>query len=115
EVGLGDLPAATQEWLRGHLRSRLVHQFLDAAERRAVAGGAPLAPTVERALVDAIRALPHGGPSHGERVAALADLLELLGHPVPYDAQTALYRVRATLPQDQAAALEPLARRLGLA
>jgi hypothetical protein len=48
-------------------------------------------------------------------VLDLLDLLELLGRPAPFDAQTAFARARAALPAAEAAKLAPIAERLGFA
>ena len=115
ELGVGDLPESAQVHLRAHLRARLVETWLAADERHALAEGAPLGPTVERALERAMADLPRDGQAAAERVYGLVDLLELVGHPVPFDAQTAFHRMRAALPPERARALDSVARRLGFA
>jgi hypothetical protein len=115
EVGLRDLPDAAQEILLARIRADLVETWLTGAERRAVSEGAPLATTVEHALEDAVAGLAADGAAGMERVFGLLDLLELLGHPVPFDAQTTFYRVRAGLPAERARSLEPVGHRLGFA
>ena len=115
EVGLTDLPESAQERLRPRLRTILADAWLSAEERRAIAEGAPFAPAVEQALEHAIADLVADHAAVAERVHALADLLELIGHPVPFDAQTTFCRVRASLPAERARSLDALGHRLGFA
>ena len=69
-----------------------------------------------RGRTSAVRALEHDrSPRAAAAVTDLADLLELEGAHIPFDVQTALYRVRAASPPERAAELAPLAWRLGFA
>ena len=75
---------------------------------------------VERPVITARalgRAVRHLAKDHSaDAIAAvldLADLLELYGLQVPFDAQTAFYQVRRTVPPAVARALAPVANRLG--
>ncbi len=52
-------------------------------------------------------------PEAVDRAGDLAAALELLGEPVPFDAQSLFYRIRAVLPPERAAALAGLADLLG--
>ena len=69
-----------------------------------------------RELLRAVTLLEH---DHSPRaiavVAELADRVQRDGSPVPFDAQTAFYRIRAASPPDWAAQLAPVAWRLGFA
>src|SRR5438093_12863658 len=72
---------------------------------------------------DAARELPRAWTllehDHSPRaiavVAELADRVQRDGSPVPFDAPTAFYRIRAASPPDWAAQLAPVAWRLGFA
>jgi hypothetical protein len=46
-------------------------------------------------------------------VTDLLDLVALLDAPIPFDVQTAFHHIRASLPEERAASLAGLARRLG--
>jgi hypothetical protein len=71
---------------------------------------------VEEALVAGVNALRHdAGPAAVERVLDLADLLELLGRHVPWEAQTVFHRIHATAAPAHAAALSAVAWRFGFA
>ncbi|HWP37081.1 MAG TPA: DUF3536 domain-containing protein [Gemmatimonadales bacterium] len=115
ELGVPDLPESSQEILRARLRAELMERWFDREAHDAVASGTPPAIAAERALRGAVSELRHDSNDADVRVEALADLLELFGHPVPFDVQTEFYRVRAALPADRAAALEHVAHRLGFA
>jgi hypothetical protein len=113
ELGVPDVPESAQELLRARLRAELMERWFDREARDAVASGTSPALAAERALHQAVGGLRFDGSEANARVEALADLLELFGHPVPFDVQTEFYRVRAALPPDRAGALESVARRLG--
>jgi hypothetical protein len=113
ELGVADLPDHAQDQVRTRLRAELLERWLDPDEHRAVSQGAPVTLVVETALRHAIADLRRDGSEAETRVAALADLLELLGHPVPFEAQTDFYRVRSDVPPERRAALQAVARRLG--
>jgi hypothetical protein len=78
-------------------------------------GRATLAQVAERGLVARIGMLDRDPADSARAVLDLLDLLELLGRPVPFDAQTAFYRVRAAMPPDAVRGLAGLAERLGFA
>jgi hypothetical protein len=115
KLGITDLPETAQDSVRARVRAQLVERWLHPEGKQAVASGMPLALAAESALRQAIAALLQNGSDAATRVEALADLLDLLGHPVPFDAQSEFYRVRAELPADRAGDLEGVARRLGFA
>jgi hypothetical protein len=80
------------------------------------AGTADLATVAERALLRALRALAtEGSPAAAQAVSDLLDLFALRGWPVPFDAQTAFWRWRVSLPDADAAAMPALASRFGFA
>jgi hypothetical protein len=94
----------------------LTEQLLGASALGALAAGRPLDRIAEDALVASVRALRHDATRPAvERVLGLADLIELLGRTVPWEAQTAFHRIRATAQPAHAAALGPLTWRLGFA
>ena len=69
-----------------------------------------------RELLGAVMLLEHDHSSRAIAVVTeLADRVQRDGSPVPFDAQTAFYRIRAASPPDWAAQLAPVAWRLGFA
>jgi len=69
-----------------------------------------------RELLRAVTLLEHDrSPRAIAVVAELAERVQRDGSPVPFDAQTAFYRIRAASPPDWAAQLAPVAWRLGFA
>ena len=98
------------------LRRSLTERLLGPAAREPLAAGRPLDRIAEDALVAAVRGLAHdSGADAVGRVLGLADLLELLGRHVPWEAQTMFHRVRAAAGPARAAALSAVAARLGFA
>jgi len=116
-VPLERFPECPRDAVRAALRRRLVERWLAPEQTGSVAvGEAGLSEVATRALLDAISALAEGAhPEQAQRVDGLADLLELLGHDVPFDAQTLFARVRDRVGPARAAALESTGRRLGFA
>ena len=116
-VRLADFPERARETVRAALRRRLVARWLRPEQTAPVANGEePLADVAGRALVQAVEALANGAQvSLVEEAHGLADLLELLGQGVPFDAQTRFARIRDQAGPERAAALAPLGRRLGFA
>jgi hypothetical protein len=113
----GDLLEREREAIAAALTAAVVVRTLapDAAQRLG-SGAATLAEVSEQALLRAVRALAHDrSPQTLAAVFDMLDLFELRGWPVPFDAQTAFYRRRSSLPPEDARALAPLALRLGLA
>jgi len=69
-----------------------------------------------RELLRAVTRLEHDHSSRAIAVVTeLADRVQRDGSPVPFDAQTVFYRIRAASPPDWAAQLAPAAWRLGFA
>jgi len=103
--------------VRAALRRRLVARWLTPDQTTTVATGeATLSEVVAQVLVEAVSALANGNQAgQVERVGGLADLLELLGEGVPFDAQTRFARIRQQVGTERAAALAPVGRRLGFA
>ena len=116
-LGLSDLPERYRFPILAARREELVRRGLAADEARLLATGArDLTHVAAGALLRAVRALEHDrSPRAAAAVTDLADLLELEGAHIPFDVQTALYRVRAASPPERAAELAPLAWRLGFA
>jgi alpha-amylase/alpha-mannosidase (GH57 family) len=81
------------------------------------ASGAAAPPeNLERELLGAVRSLARDqSPSAISAVLELADRLPGDHREIPFDVQTAFYRIRAAAPPERAAPLAPVARRLGFA
>jgi hypothetical protein len=97
------------------LRAEVIQRRLTPEERAQIANGsAEAAAVVARALVRAVSAL---GRDHSAAAVAavidLADVLELYGRTVPFDAQTTFARIRTTASPQVTSALTPVAARLG--
>jgi hypothetical protein len=115
-LALPDLPERAAHLVLPALAGEVTDLWLTESESAAVCAGTPLATVAGVALLRAVGALADDpSPMAQAQVADLADLLALLEAPVPFDVQTAFYRLRAALPADRAAPLEPVARRLGFA
>lgn len=95
--------------------------YLERAKRRvpaaAPAAGAPArAPDLERDLLGAVQSLASDqSPSAITAVLELVDRLHGDHRPIPFDVQTAFYRIRAAAPPERAGPLAPVAQRLGFA
>ena len=116
-LGLADLPERYRFPIAAALRADLIGRGLDADERARLAAGATgLRDLLIGALLRALAGLVPG-PSDAAlgTVYDLVDALESLVDHIPFDVQTEFARIRATLPPDRSAALEPLAQRLGFA
>jgi alpha-amylase/alpha-mannosidase (GH57 family) len=114
-VPLGQLPERSRDVARAALRRRLAARCLSEEARDAIAAGdSDLVRGASGEMEGAVRALLEGDSQElMERVMGLADLLELLGEPVPFDAQTAFHQVRQQAGPARARVLDPVARRLG--
>ena len=117
QLGLSDLPERYRFPIIAARRAELVRRGLAADEARLLATGArDLRHVAARALLRAVAALEHDrSPRAVAAVTDLADLLELEGAAIPFDVQTAFYRIRVASPPGRAAELAPLAWRLGFA
>ncbi len=112
-LSLGDLPERQRTALATAVRGEALARLLAPEERAALDAGEELRPLLRQALLRRVRGLAE---DRGEAaLAAVRDLLTLLEHldqAVPFDVQSAFYRVW----QQEAAgdgALAPLAYRLG--
>lgn len=116
-VPLRQLPERSREVVRAALRRNLAARCLSPEARAAVTtGDSDLVRSTSAELEHAVQALGDGDPrEQAERILGLADLLELLGEPVPFDAQTRFHRIRQRAGPAQSAVLDPVARRLGFA
>lgn len=114
-LDLDELPEVAREAVAERLREDLVERALAPADRRRLASGAAALPDVTaNALVAAVEHLAGDQSSAAlAAVADLADLLELQRLHIPFDAQTAMHRVRAGATPEARAALAPAAWRLG--
>jgi alpha-amylase/alpha-mannosidase (GH57 family) len=117
EFHLADLPEPYRDATRAALRRSLAERWLSAAELVvAAAEGRTVVEVASRALIRAVGALERDGSREVlERIEALADLLELHGEPIPFDAQTEFSRVLAVVGPSRGSALGGLAWRLGFA
>ncbi len=116
-VPLADFPERPREIVRAALRERLVERWVPPEARSLVAAGnADPVRVAERELERAVLALADGDlAGRMEQVIGLVDLLELLGEPVPFDAQTVVSRIREQADPARARSLELVARRFGFA
>lgn len=96
-VHLDDFPESARRMIRASLRHRLLAGSLTAQELAALAqGDASLRDLAARALVRSIEQLPADESGLALRRAnAVLDLLTQLESTIPFDAQTAWWRVRA--------------------
>jgi len=115
-LGVADLPDRQRAIVVATLCRSLTERLLGQSARDALAAGRPLDRVTEEALVAGVHALHRdAGRPAVERVLDLADLLELLGRHVPWEAQTVFHRIRATAAPAHAATLDPVAWRFGFA
>jgi alpha-amylase/alpha-mannosidase (GH57 family) len=116
-LGLADLPERQQRAVTVALRRELTERRITPALRTAVlTGAADLPRAAGQALVEALSRLERDQSAAAlEAVSDLADLLELWGLTIPFDAQTEFYRLQNSVTRDVAARFAPVARRLGFA
>ena len=115
-LGLPDLPDGERQAVTAALISGIAERVLTPEEDEALCQGrGSLAQVAERGLVARLELLGRDPADAAPAILDLLDLLELLGRPVPFDAQTVFYNTRARMPPDQARALAALAERLGFA
>jgi len=114
-LGLSDLPERYRSGVVAALRRELVERCLAPDEAELLAtGAADLTRVAARGLERAVAALEHDrSPRALAAVSDLADLLHLEGSHIPFDVQTAFYRIRAASAPEQRALLGPVAWRLG--
>ena len=114
-LALSDLPERQRLPITAALRQELVDRCLTEEEAALLATGAADLPSVAgRALGRVVSALERDDSSAAvTRVLDLAGLLESLGRDVPFDVQTEFYRIRRGVAPERAAALGPVALRLG--
>jgi hypothetical protein len=114
DLALDGLPERARGVVTAELMRDIRDLWLTDAEAAAVCRGVPLRDVAAGALLRAVVALADDQSAMATaQVLDLLDLRELLDAPVPFEAQTAFFRVRAGLEPEQAAALAALARRLG--
>ena len=116
-LGLDDLPEHYRTSVVAALRTDLIARRLSRDERtRLAAGAVDVSRLAAAALVRAVASLAKDRSARAvAAVFDLADLLALQGLHVPFEAQTTLARVRARVGPRGAAALAPVAHRLGFA
>ena len=115
-LSLADLTEREGRAVASALIADIMERALTPEEAEALCHGrSPLAEVAERGLVWRIGLLPRAPADSARAALDLLDLLELLGRPVPFDAQTAFARARAAMPAGEAAGLAPVAERLGFA
>ncbi|HUK22542.1 MAG TPA: DUF3536 domain-containing protein [Gemmatimonadales bacterium] len=116
-LGLSQLPERARNAVKAALRRALVERRLPADLREGVdEGRIDLPNATARALEHAVAALAADqSVAAVEAVIDLADLLELEGESVPFDAQTRLYHVRSSLGPELGGRLDAAAWRLGFA
>ena len=97
---------------RNHVKRRVPVESAARTDAHAADSGDDAA----RALLRAVLALEHDhSPGAIAAVTELADRAQRDGGHVPFDAQTAFYRIRAAAPPERAAQLASVAWRLGFA
>ena len=113
-IHLDDFPEHARRMIRASLRHRLLSSSLTTQELAALANGdASLRDLAARALVRSIQELPRDESGVALRRAnAVLDLLAQLESPIPFDAQTAWWHVRAR-GDGRSAQLAALGARLG--
>lgn len=114
-LGLAELPERYRSSVVVEFRRELVERCLAPDEIQLLAtGAADLARVAARALERAVAALERDrSPRALAAVSDLADLLHLEGSHIPFDVQTAFYRIRAASAPEHRALLGPVAWRLG--
>ncbi|MEO7963997.1 MAG: DUF3536 domain-containing protein [Gemmatimonadaceae bacterium] len=117
-IPLAELPEQARHALRAELRNALIATCLTSEERAQLAAGeAALRELVGSALVRELHALGHvsasGRASAIVAIERLLDLLQQLETTVPFDAQTALWKVWSASSKQVRAALGGLKGRMG--
>ena len=112
---LDDLPDPHRSAVSEALRTALMGRCFTAREKAALAEGAgSVGDMASTALIDAVRKLEVNESAEAlDRVAELADLVILLGMPIPFDAQTDYYRIREEADERRRTDLAALAGPLG--
>jgi len=109
--GLPDLPERARRATTPQLVHEIVDLWLVEEEAAQLSRGVPLAEVAGGALLRAVVALADDASALAVAQALdLSDLVDLLGHPIPFDVQTAFHRIRTDATRT---AIAPLARRLG--
>lgn len=119
-VLLADLPEDARRALRRALLDVLIATVLTSEERESLASGRSiLRDVVGQALVRELRALGDGvaggDDASLQRANRLLDLLQHLETTIPFDAQTALWRVWSAASPERRESLGDLKRRMGFA
>ena len=115
-LNLADLTERERAAVTAALIAAIVDRVLTPQESATLSHGRGALPEVaERGLVWRLGLLARDPADSVRAVLDLLDLLELLGRPVPFDAQTAFSRALGAMPADQARTLAAIAERLGFA
>jgi alpha-amylase/alpha-mannosidase (GH57 family) len=116
-LGIPDLPERYRLPIAAALRKDVVARTLTPDETALLTEGSEDVKQVAAdGLLQAVLALVDDQSADArKRVIALADLVELSGDAIPFDVQTAFYRIRAGIPAERATELRPVAWRLGFA
>jgi alpha-amylase/alpha-mannosidase (GH57 family) len=103
-LALTDLPERQRLAVTGALQRDIMGHHFTAAEATELATGtADLQHVAAQALLRAVSALEHDqSAAAADAVCDLADLLQLLNLHIPFDVQTAFYRIRANAPREVA-------------
>jgi alpha-amylase/alpha-mannosidase (GH57 family) len=112
-----DLPESARRAIARSVSREIVSRRFEERDHDALGSGEPLATVAGDALQRAIGLLDGDGSARPETVSHVLDLLDLLdvlGHSVPYDARTTFFHVLRHR-DAQADDLRPVARRLGFA
>jgi hypothetical protein len=112
---LDDVPDPHRSPVSEALRAALIERCFSPREKAMLAQGAgSVACVASAALVDAVRQLEkHESREAVHRAVELADLVTLLGAPIPFDAQTAYHRIREEADEARKGELATLAGPLG--
>ncbi len=115
ELSLADLPERQRTAIATEVRGAALARLLSAGERQQLDQGMELRPLIRRALLRHVQALAtdRGETARGAVVELLV-MLEHLGQAVPFDAQTAFYRIWKAEAADEGA-MAHLAHRMGFA
>ena len=115
ELSLADLPERQRAAIETVLRGEALERLLTPEEHRRLDQGEELRPLIRHALLRHVRGLADDRDERArDDVLDLLRILEQLGQAVPFDAQTAFYRIWKTRAADDGD-MARLAHRLGFA
>jgi hypothetical protein len=113
---LADLPERPRHAIRSRLRRAILPRCLTPEELELLmAGDVTLAGLIRVALIRTIERLADGTPDTLELANSLVDVFNQFEAKIPFDAQTAFWRVWQHASSPRQAELYPLSRRLGFA